>query len=96
VDIRLRMPSPENRFDPPIEHTAYVVVREMVRDEGGRGISIDVQRVGSRFVVEIVREGGIPAELVLLEDRVGAVGGELRLDEPTPGVTRVRAELPCE
>lgn len=96
VDIRLRMSSPEDRLDPQVEHTAYVIIREMVRDERRSRASIDLVRDGSRFVVEIVRNGGMPAELVLLEDRVGAVGGELRLEEPTKGVTRLRAELPCE
>ena len=45
-------------------------------------------RDGGRFVVEIVRDGAMPAELVLLEDRVGAVGGQLHLEEPAQGVTR--------
>ena len=90
------MPSPEERFGHQVEHAAYVIIREMVRAERCSGASIDIVRDGSRFVVEIVRNGGMPAELVLLEDRVGAVGGELRLEEPTKGVTRLRAELPCE
>ena len=74
VAIRLHMPSPEDRFDARIEHTAYVIIREMVRDDCRSGASIDMARDGSRFVVEIVRDGAMPAELVLLEDRVGAVG----------------------
>ena len=95
VAIRLHMPSPEDRFDARIEHTAYVIIREMVRDDCRSGASIDMARDGSRFVVEIVRDGAMPAELVLLEDRVGAVGGQLHLEEPAQGVTRLRAELPC-
>jgi signal transduction histidine kinase len=95
VAIRLHMPSPEDRFDDRVEHTAYVIIREMVRDDCRSGASIDMARDGSRFVVEIVRDGGMPAELVLLEDRVGAVGGQLHLEEPAQGVTRLRAELPC-
>ena len=95
VDIRLHMPSPTERFGHQVEHAAYVIIREMVRAERCSGASIDIVRHGSRFVMEIVRNGGMPAELVLLEDRVGAVGGELHWEQPTQGVTHVRAELPC-
>ena len=93
--IRLHMPSPEDRFDARVEHTAYVIIREMVRDDCRSGASIDMAREGSRFVIEIVRDGAMPAELVLLEDRVGAVGGQLHLEEPAQGLIRLRAELPC-
>ena len=76
VAIRLHMPSPEDRFDARVEHTAYVIIREMVRDDCHSGASIDMGRDGGRFMwIEIVRDGAMPAELVLLEDRVGAVGG---------------------
>ena len=36
-----------------------------------------------------------PAELAALEDRVGAIGGELLVSRTTAGVS-VRAVLPCE
>ena len=95
VDLRLESPLPDERLDPPVETAAYLVIHEMVRDERRRWTSIDTIREGGRLVLEVAGDGRPPAELVHLEDRIGAVGGQLRLDGSTEGVTRLRAELPC-
>jgi signal transduction histidine kinase len=95
VTVRLRSPLPEGRLDAPVETAAYTVVREMAGGEQRDWISIDTRREGDRLVLEVTGDGGPPAELVHLEDRVGAVGGSLGLEPPAEGVTCLRAELPC-
>ena len=93
--VLLRCRLPEDRFDPPVETAAYMVVREMATDEPRGWTAVDARREGDRLVLEVSSDGGPPAEVVHLEDRVGAVGGQLRLERRTDGVTCLRAELPC-
>jgi signal transduction histidine kinase len=95
VALRLERPLPEDRLDPQVESAAYLVVREMVRDGRRTWSSVDARREGDHLVLEVAGDGGPPDEFVLLEDRVGAVGGGLELGPPAQGVTRLRAELPC-
>ena len=95
VALRLERPLPEERLDPQVESAAYLVIREMVRDERRSWSSVDARREGDRLVLEVAGDGGVPDEFVLLEDRVGAVGGGLELGPAAQGVTRLRLELPC-
>lgn len=95
VAVRLRCRLPEDRLNAPVETAAYMVVREMVADERRGWTAVAARREGHRLVLEVSGDGGPPAELVHLEDRVGAVGGSLRLERPADGVTCLRAELPC-
>jgi len=95
VAVRLRRPVPEARLDAPVETAAYMVIREMAGDERRGWISINTRREGDRLILEVTGDGGPPAELVHLEDRVGAAGGSLGLEPPAEGVTCLRAELPC-
>jgi signal transduction histidine kinase len=67
----------------------------MAADERRGWTAVEARREGDRLVLEVSSDGGPPAELVHLEDRVGAVGGSLRLERPADGVTCLRAELPC-
>ncbi len=95
VAVRLRCRIPEDRFDAPVETAAYMVVREMAADERRGWTAVDARREGDRLVLEVSGDGGPPAEVIHLEDRVGAVGGSLGLARRADGVTCLRAELPC-
>jgi signal transduction histidine kinase len=95
VPLRLEATLPRERFDPPVEAAAYLVVREMARDERRGWTSVALSEEEGRLVLDVAGEGEAPADLQHLEDRVGAVGGDLRTDIPVAGVTRLRAELPC-
>jgi signal transduction histidine kinase len=95
VAVRLRCRLPEDRLNAPVETAAYMVVREMAADERRAWAAVDARREGDRLVLDVSGDGGPPAELVHLEDRVGAVGGSLRLERGADGVTCLRAELPC-
>ena len=72
-----------------------MVIREMAGDDAAPLGAVDAHRDGDRLVLEVSGDGGPPAEVVHLEDRVGAVGGRLRLERRAEGVTCLRAELPC-
>ena len=50
------------------------------RRRGAGWAAVDAHRDGDRLVLEVSGDGGPPAEVVHLEDRVGAVGGRLRLE----------------
>jgi signal transduction histidine kinase len=95
VSLRLDGPLPEERLDAPIETAAYLLIREMTRDDGRRWTSIGTAYDAGQLVLEVTGDGEPPAELVNLEDRVGAVGGLLRLERTGEGGIRLRAELPC-
>jgi signal transduction histidine kinase len=95
VAVRLRRRLPEERLTAPVETAAYMVVREMAGDERRRWTAVDAHRAGDRLVLEVSGDGGPPAEVVHLEDRVGAAGGRLRLERRAEGVTCLRVELPC-
>src|SRR3954470_898101 len=91
TEFRFDGPIPDERFDPPLEAAAYLVVREVARDGG----AIPVAREGGALVIGASASHVDPHELVHLEDRVGAVGGTLHVEHASADHTRLRAELPC-
>jgi signal transduction histidine kinase len=93
--LRIERPWPQERLEPAVESAAYLVVREMVRGRGPGWTSIRATREHTELVVEVAADGGPPADTLHLEDRIGAVGGRLQVDQTAGGVTRVRAALPC-
>jgi signal transduction histidine kinase len=84
----------EERYPAPVETTAYLAVAEAIDDAVQRGASyatVRALREDERLVVEVVDDGSERAStLIQLADRVGAVGGALKV-----GATTVRAEMPC-
>ena len=86
---------PEGRFDPSVEAAAYFVVAETSRTASASWMRIGATRLGARLVLEVEADNA-PADLIEIEDRVGALDGTVALvREPDEGVT-VRAEIPCE
>jgi len=85
---------PDARYAPAVETTAYVAVLEAIDDATSRGASfadVRVRRREDRLVVTVDDDGRPRAsELTRLEDRVGALGGRLELDQRA-----LRAEIPC-
>jgi signal transduction histidine kinase len=85
---------PEARFDTPVESAAYFVVTETLRHTRGTPARVAVFGTDDGVVVEA--DADLPgAELVQLEDRVGAAGGTLETTRRADGMLRIRAELPC-
>jgi signal transduction histidine kinase len=87
-------PLPPGRLEPAVETTAYHVVCEAVRRAGQTEATIRAVRENGRLVVFIDTADPPAGELVDLDDRVGALGGTLRL-ERSAGESHVVAELPC-
>jgi hypothetical protein len=82
------------RFTASVETAAYVVVVEAVADAVGRGAGHAVVCTvdeAARLLVTVDDDGAARvSSMVQLADRVGAIGGTLRV-EPR----RIRAEIPC-
>jgi signal transduction histidine kinase len=95
VALRIEATLPRERLAQPVEAAAYLVVRELARDDRRGWASVTLSEEQGRLVLDVAGEGEAPADLQHLEDRVGAVGGDLRTDTPAAGVTRLRVELPC-
>jgi PAS domain S-box-containing protein len=96
VDIGDQLPE-------PVEAAAYYVVAESIanvhKHAGASSISVRLQRVDGRLVVEVIDDGiggagGEGSGLRGLADRVEALGGTLRLDSPPGSGTRLTAEIP--
>jgi signal transduction histidine kinase len=92
------------RWPEHIERAAYFVVTEALtnayKHAGASRARAVVRGDGGCLVVEVADDGVGGADptgagLRGLEDRVGALGGRLRIDSPIGGGTTVSAELPC-
>jgi signal transduction histidine kinase len=88
-------PLPRERFDPKVEAAAYFVVAETLKRSRPGRAAVDAARGDGRLVLEIVTDQQPPQELTDLEDRVGALDGQL-LVQPSPrGETHIHLDLPC-
>jgi len=86
---------PEERVDPSVEAAAYFVVAEAVRRNDGTPLTVSAVRHNGNLVVEV--EGNrAPAEIVELQDRVGALDGSVEVVRESSGRVTIRAEIPCE
>jgi signal transduction histidine kinase len=95
----------DRRYPNAIESAAYYVVAESlanaVKHSGARTVEIAIGESHGHLEVEIVDDGvgGADARrgsgILGLRDRAAAVGGNLTVDSPAGGGTRVTAELPC-
>ena len=95
---------PDRRVPEPVEVAAYYVVAEALanvqKHAGARRVVVSAAVDETVLVVEVRDDGsGGAAEegsgLRGLADRVEALGGELGLESPAGGGTRLRALIPC-
>jgi signal transduction histidine kinase len=93
----------EGRLPEPVEAAAYFVVSEaltnVVRHSDADRAEVGITRDNGRLVVEVRDDGSGGADpagsgLRGLADRVAALDGSLRVDDPTGGGTVVRADIP--
>jgi signal transduction histidine kinase len=86
---------PDTRLAPVTEAAAYFLVAEIVKRTISEGITVRASRSDGRLLIEIESAGTLDDDFVELEDRIGALDGELTILTVRPGHTTVRAELPC-
>jgi signal transduction histidine kinase len=96
---------PQERLPGPVEAAAYFLIAEttgyMATLAAAGGVTVDVRHDGDRLVVEVTEDGagkpgpGLEARLTGLADRVGALGGQLRIGHVAGGGVTIRAEMPC-
>lgn len=86
---------PVDRFAPAVEETAYLAVASLADAWSPVPVTIAAVREGERLVIDLRAPAPRPADLVEVQDRVGALGGSLAVDAAASGQTSVRVELPC-
>jgi signal transduction histidine kinase len=97
---------PIDRLPEPVEVAAYFVVAEALTNVAkyshAKHVTVRLSRRGRLLEVDVVDDGVGGADpiggsgLRGLEDRVAAIGGELRLESRAGAGTRVHAEIPCD
>jgi signal transduction histidine kinase len=93
----------DGRLPGPVESAAYFVVSEaltnVVKHSGADRAAVGIWRDNGGLVVEVADDGSGGADpagsgLRGLADRVAALDGRLRVDDPDGGGTLVRADIP--
>ncbi|HEV2241674.1 MAG TPA: sensor histidine kinase, partial [Streptosporangiaceae bacterium] len=105
LPVRVRADFDE-RLPEPIEAIAYFVVAEalanVTKHARASGAQVELSRCNGTLRVEVTDDGVGGADATQgsglrgLEDRVCAVRGSFRVDNPPGGGTCVRAEIPCD
>jgi signal transduction histidine kinase len=95
----------QDRLPGSVESAAYFLIAEITGpvavQAGATKAAVDARRVGDSLVITVYVEGAQPADTELegrfidLEDRVGALGGQLHVEHHEPARLTVRAEIPC-
>jgi signal transduction histidine kinase len=95
---------PAERLPESVEVAAYHLVSEaltnVVKYSQASSATIAISRAGNRAIVEVADDGVGGADLSAgtglrgLADRIGALDGELTVESPRGGGTRIRAEIP--
>jgi signal transduction histidine kinase len=86
---------PGERLAPPVEAAAYFLVAAVARRATSAAITVRATHADARLVVEVAGDGGSDAELIELEDRIGALDGVLAVRRTAAGSTMIRVEVPC-
>ena len=92
----------QRRLPPPVEAAGYFLIAEASRlaaQAGAKGVTVDTKHAGDRLIITITGHGSSGHEqeagLSDVADRVGALGGQLRVEQAADGTITVRAEIPC-
>jgi signal transduction histidine kinase len=96
---------PDDRLPGSVESAAYFLIAEVtgpvVIHAGATKATVDARRVGDAFVITVTVDGAqrpdseLEGMLIDLEDRIGALGGQLRVEHDEPRRLEVRADIPC-
>jgi signal transduction histidine kinase len=96
---------PDGRLPGLVESAAYFLIAEITGPiavhAGATKTVVDARRVGGSLVITVRSDGVQRADSELdgtfidLEDRIGALGGRLRVEHEEHSRLTVRAEIPC-
>jgi signal transduction histidine kinase len=103
VEVRAEV-TVDERLAEPVEAAAYFVVAEaltnVVKYAQASGVDVAVRRAGGTVLVDVADDGvggvdvGAGSGLRGLQDRLAAVDGELEIESPPGGGTRLHARIP--
>jgi signal transduction histidine kinase len=86
---------PNGRAPAAVESAAYQLVAATLRRAPDDAVEVRGQLTGGRLALEVASETGPLESVVDLEDRIGALDGQLTVQR-SDGHTMLVAELPCE
>jgi len=95
---------PEQRLPGPVEAAGYFLIAEASQHAalaGAEGMTVDATHDGHRLIMNITQDGApgtgpeMDTGLFDAADRVGALGGRLRIEHTAGRATTIRAEMPC-
>lgn len=102
IDVTGQM---HDRLPGSVESAAYFLIAEVTGPiavhAGATRAAVDAKVVGDSLVITVSADGAQRADTELegrfidLEDRIGALGGHLRVEHDEPSRLTVRAEIPC-
>ncbi|MGD0558527.1 MAG: ATP-binding protein [Streptosporangiaceae bacterium] len=105
VPVELDAAPLTRRLEPAVETAAYFVIAEaltnVAKHSQARQCTIGIRDGGGALRVWVTDDGAGGAAvskghgLQGLDDRLHAIGGQLRVTSPDGGPTTVTAELPC-
>jgi signal transduction histidine kinase len=84
-----------SRQPQPVEAAAYFLIAEVSKRGHLERATVSARDADGQLRVEIRADGDLDANLVDLEDRIGALDGSLVVDRSAGGALTVRAEMPC-
>jgi signal transduction histidine kinase len=86
---------PTERLAPAVEAGAYFLVAEIIKRGNTEGVTVRASCSNGHLQIEIDSAGTLDDDLVDLEDRIGALDGQLTIVRERPAHTTVHAKLPC-
>jgi signal transduction histidine kinase len=96
---------PEDRLPGSVESAAYFLNAEaagpVAVHAGATKVAVDAKVVGDSLLITVSADGAdsfdseLEGRFIDLEDRIGALGGQLRVEHEEPRRLTVRAEIPC-
>ena len=92
----------QQRLPPPVEAAGYFFIAEaahLAAQAGATGVTVDTEQAGDLLIVRITTDGSsgneLEAGLSDVADRVGALGGKLRVEGIAGATITIWAEISC-
>jgi len=96
---------PEERLPASVEAVGYFLIAEasglMAALPAVEGATVEAKHEGDRLAIQVTSDAAaqpgqdLETALIDVADRVGALGGRLRVGQAPGGTITIRAEIPC-